>query len=123
MKNKLIQFSVILLLFFIAQVHANPIKKINFIGLNNTTESILLKSLSFKVGQNFSPDNSDKIIEELFKTGFFSNIKIIKNEKTLDITLIENPYIRNIDVNLNSENGLSSWLKGEKLFLTSEFIN
>jgi outer membrane protein assembly factor BamA len=94
MKNKLIQFSVILLLFFTAQVYANPINKINFIGLNNTSESTLLKSLSFKVGQNFSPDASDEIIEELFKTGFFSDIKIIKNEKTLDITLIENPYIR-----------------------------
>ena len=123
MKNKLIQFSVILLLFFTAQVYANPINKINFIGLNNTSESTLLKSLSFKVGQNFSPDASDEIIEELFKTGFFSDIKIIKNEKTLDITLIENPYIRYINVNLNSETGLSAWLKGEKLFLTSEVVN
>ena len=123
MKNKLIQFSVILLLFFTAQVYANPINKINFIGLNNTSESTLLKSLSFKVGQNFSPDASDEIIEELFKTGFFSDIKIIKNEKTLDITLIENPYIRYIDVNLNSGSGLFAWLTGEKLFLTSEVVN
>ena len=123
MKNKLIQFSIILLLFFTTQAHANLINKINFIGLNNTTESVLLRALSFKIGQNFSPGTSDEIIEELFKTGFFSDIKIIKNKKTLDISLIENPYIRYIDVNLNSGTGLFAWLKGEKFFLTSEVIN
>ena len=106
MKNKLIQFSVILLLFFTAQVYANPFNRL-LKYFNSVFPSFSLKSLSFKVGQNFSPDASDKIIEELFKTGFFSDIKIIKNEKTLDITLIENPYIRYIDVNLNSGSGLS----------------
>ena len=77
MKNKFIQFSALLFLFFTTQAHSNPIDKINFIGLNNTSESTLLEILPFKIGQNFSPYASDQIIDSLFKTALFENISII----------------------------------------------
>ncbi|MFQ3368281.1 MAG: outer membrane protein insertion porin family [Methylophilaceae bacterium] len=123
MKNKLIQFSAILFLFFGTQIYANPINKINFIGLNNTNESALLEILPFRIGQDFSPDLSNKIIESLFKTGLFEDIKIIKKEKSLNITFKENPIIKYFDINLNSDKGISAWLKGEKLFLTTEVLD
>jgi len=123
MKNKFIQLLTLILLFFTTQVYSNPINKINFIGLNSTSESTLLKIIPFEIGQNFSPSSSDKIIENLFDTGLFSEIRIIKNENSLDINLKENPNIKYFDINLNTKNALSSWLKGEKLFLTSEVLN
>ena len=80
MKNKLIKFTFLLTLFFSIQVSANPINKINFVGLNFNSESTLLKILPFKIGQNFSSSVSDQIIEVLFKTGYFSDIKIVKGD-------------------------------------------
>ncbi len=101
MKNKLIKFTFLLTLFFSIQVSANPINKINFVGLNFNSESTLLKILPFKIGQDFSSSVSDQIIEVLFKTGYFSDIKIVKSDNDLTITLKENPYIKYFDININ----------------------
>jgi len=122
MKNKFIQLSTLLFLFFTTQVYSNPINKINFIGLNNTSESTLFALMPFEIGQNFSPYVSDQIIETLFKTELFENISIIKNENSLDITVEENPNIKYFDINLNTNKGLLAWIKAEKLYLTSEML-
>ena len=123
MKNKFIQFSALLFLFFTTQAYSNSIDKINFIGLNNTSESTLLEILPFKIGQNFSPYASDQIIESLFKTGLFENIRIIKNKNTLNVSLKENPNIKYFEINLNTGSGFSKWLKSEKMLITSENLN
>ena len=123
MKNKLIPLATLLFLFFTTQANSNPVNKINFIGLNNNSESTLLKLIPFNIGENFSPEVSDKIIDSLFKTGFFNNINIIKKENTLNITLKENPNIKYFDINLSSNTGFSSWLKREKIYLTQEELN
>ena len=123
MKNKLIQISILLFLFFTNQAYSNPIDKINLIGLNNTSESSLLKLIPFKIGQNFSTTSSDEIIESLFKTGFFSDIKVNKNENSIDILLKENPYIKFFDIQLATEGGSFAWLKGEKLFITPDAVD
>ena len=122
MKNKLIKFTFLLTLFFSIQVSANPINKINFVGLNFNSESTLLKILPFKIGQNFSSSVSDQIIEVLFKTGYFSDIKIVKGDNDLTITLKENPYVKYFDININTGSGLAAWLKNEKEFLTANAL-
>ncbi|MGE4575482.1 MAG: outer membrane protein assembly factor BamA [Candidatus Pseudothioglobus sp.] len=122
MKNKLIKFTFLLTLFFSIQVSANPINKINFVGLNFNSESTLLKIIPFKIGQNFSSSVSDQIIEVLFKTGYFSDIKIVKGDNDLTITLKENPYVKYFDININTGSGLAAWLKNEKEFLTANAL-
>ena len=123
MKIKFIQHSTLLFLFFTTQAFANPINKIDFIGLNNTNESALLEIIPFEIGQNFTSNSSDLIIKSLFKTGLFENIKIIQSENSLEVILKENPIIKYFDINLDSVNGLTSWIKGEKLHLSNEVIN
>ena len=87
MKNKLIRFLLLFALFFSIQASANPINKINFTGLNFHSEKMLLEILPFKVGQNFNTSISDKIIDSLFETGFFSDISIIKDSNNLQLIL------------------------------------
>ena len=123
MKNKLIRFLLLFTLFFSIQASANPINKINFTGLNFHSEKMLLEILPFKVGQNFNSSISDKIIDSLFETGFFSDISIIKDSNNLTINIKENPYIKYLDININKGSGLTAWLKNEKEFLTDEIIN
>jgi len=123
MKNKFIQISTILFLFWTTQVYSNPINKINFIGLNNTSESTLSALIPFEIGQNFSPYVSDQIIEALFKTGLFENISIVKNKNSLEISLKENPNIKYFEIILNNDSVFSNWLKGVKMHFTSEALS
>ena len=123
MKNKLIKFSILFTLFLSTQAIANPINNINFIGLNFHSDRSMLEILPFKLGQNFSSDTGEKIIEEFFKTGFFSDITISKDENNLNITLKENPYIKYFDITTNKKPGFSNWLKNENEFLSSSQIN
>jgi len=123
MKNKYIQVLSLLFLFFTAQAYANPINKINFIGLNTSSESSLLEILPFKIGQDFSPYASDEIIQSIFETGLFSDIEIIKNNNSLDITLSENPIIKFFNVNIVAPSGFSAWLKNDENILNIEELN
>ena len=123
MKNTLIKFSILFTLFFSVQALANPINKITFIGLNFQSESSLLEILPFKTGQNFSPKTSEEIIQVFFKTGFFSDISITKDDDNLIISLKENPYIKYFDINTNQGSGFSNWLNNKKELLDEDLIN
>lgn len=116
MKSKVIQLLVILFLFLSTQVHSNTINKINFIGLNISSELDLLNSLTFKVGHEFSSNKSDQIIQELFQTGYFSNISISKNNDELNINLVENPYIKFFDIEQVKLNPWKNWVSPQELF-------
>jgi outer membrane protein assembly factor BamA len=68
--------SLLLFLFFTTQAYSSPIDNINFIGLNTTSDIDIKKVLTFIAGQEFSSTSCDQIINELFETGYFSDIKI-----------------------------------------------
>jgi outer membrane protein insertion porin family len=123
MKNNLILLITSFFLFFATNTYSDQINKINFIGLNNSTEDLLLEAIPFKVGQEYSNASSNGIIESLFETGLFSDITIVQNENYLDITLVENPIIKYFKVNLVTGSGFSNWIKGEKMFFTSEALD
>jgi outer membrane protein insertion porin family len=123
MKNKLNKLLVLLFLFFTSQAFSNPVVEINFIGLNNTTESTLLKYVPFKVGNEYSDTASDEIINSLFNTGLFSDISITNNYGVINISFVENPTIKYFEFNLDSGSGFSNWLKNEKKLLTPEQLN
>ena len=123
MKNKFKQLLTLLFLFFTTQAYSNAINEINFIGLNNTSENNLLKELPIEVGDEYSDSVSNSIIQSLFKTGLFSDIDVINNEDTLNITLTENPIIKFFDINLDSGSGFSNWIKGEKMLMSVELLD
>ena len=122
MKNKLRLLITSLFFFFTTQTLSNPIEKINFIGLNNSSEESILQFMPFKTGQIYDNSSSNLIIESLFNTGLFSDISITKTEDTLDITLTENPTIKYFDFELDSGSGFSNWLKGEKMLMSNEIL-
>jgi outer membrane protein insertion porin family len=123
MKSKLNHLCIILLLFFTTQAHSNTISEINFIGLNNTSATSLLEKMPIKVGDTFSSSASNQIIESLFSTDLFSDISVVNNQGSIDITLIENPTIKYFEFNLDSDSSFSSWLMGEKMLFSSEILN
>ena len=123
MKNKFIQLLVILFLFISTPVHSNIIKKINFIGLNISSENALLDTLTFKIGQEFSSYKSDQLIQELFQTGYFSNISISKNNDELNITVDENPYIKFFDIEQVQPNPWQNWISPQEQLLSDKVLS
>jgi len=123
MKNKLGLLISSLFFCFATNSYSSPINEIRFIGLNNSSEDILLKEIPFKIGQEYSNSLGNEIIHSLFATDLFKDISVVQNNDTLEITLIENPIIKYFDVNLDTVSGFSNWIKGEKMFFTSEALN
>jgi outer membrane protein insertion porin family len=123
MKSKLNHLCIILLMFFTTQVYSITISEINLIGLNNTSQSSLLKEIPLKIGDKFSDSESNLIIDSLFKTGLFSDISITNNEGVINISLIENPIIKYFNYTLDSGSGFSNWIKGEKMLFSNELLN
>ena len=122
MKIKLNHILALFFLIFTTHSYSNVINTINFIGLNNATENSLLDKIPLKIGDEYSDSSSDSIIKSLFKTGLFSDISIINNEDILDITLVENPTVKYFEFNLDKDLSFSSWLKNEKMLITTEIL-
>ena len=123
MKNKIIKFVFLVSLFFSMQGFANPINKIDFVGLNVISSSSLIDILPVKIGDQYNEQISNKIIEVLFKTGYFSDIRVDINSDNLLITLIENPVVKYFDVKTGTGSIWSDWLNTEPEFLNEETNN
>ena len=123
MKNKIIKFIFVLSLAFPAQSFANSINKIDFVGLNTIPNSSLLDLLPVKIGDQYNAQISNKIIEVLFETGYFSDIQINIDNNNLVVTLIENPIVKYFDVKTQSGSAFSDWLNNESDFLDELKIN
>jgi outer membrane protein insertion porin family len=118
MKNKIIKFICLVSLLFSIQGLANPINKIDFIGLNVISSSTLMAILPVKIGDQFNQDTSDEIIQTLFNTGYFSDISVSSNDDNLTITLVENPYIKYFNVSTKTTSGWLNWFSNEQEFLS-----
>jgi len=75
-----------------------PISNIVVDGLSRYTKEKILKIIPFKVGTILTSTKIDKIIQELFETGYFSDISIVKSDNTLKIKVKENPIIESINI-------------------------
>ena len=123
MKNILIKFICLVSLLSSIQSFASPINKIDFVGLNVISSSSLIDLLPVEIGGQYNEQISNKIIEVLFKTGYFSDIKIDVDNNNLLITLIENPVIKYFDVTTGSGSAWSDWLNAESDFMNEMEIN
>ena len=125
MKNKVIKFIFLITLFFSMQSFANPINKIDFIGLNVIQDSSLLELLPVKIGDQYNDQTSNTIIQALFNTDYFSDINVENNNGNLTITLIENPTIKYINVKASPDKNWSNWFdfSSESALLNDSTIN
>ena len=120
MKNKSNQLLAFLLLFFTSHAYSESINEINFIGLNNASEELLLQKLPINIGDEYSDSSGDIIIQSLFNTGLFSDISIKIINGKLDVLLEENPLIKYVEFDQDIDKGISAWLNQIKPHLNSE---
>ena len=90
------------------------IKDIRVEGLQRIAAGTVFSYLPVKVGDSLDDSRSGKVIRALFKTGFFKDVRLEKENGVLIISVIERPAIATISVNGNKsieEEALSEGLK------------
>ena len=83
----------------------------------------MIDLLPVEIGDQYNEQSTNKIIEVLFATGYFSDIKIDFNNNNLLITVIENPIVKYFDVKTETGSFWSNWLNTNPDFLNAETIN
>lgn len=79
------------------------IEDIKLQGLERIPDGTLLNYLTLKVGDTFDTSQAAYIIQELYKTGFFKDVKLLREGKTLIVSVKERPAINNISWSGNSD--------------------
>jgi len=78
------------------------IKDIRVEGLQRIAAGTVFSYLPIKVGDTLNDSRSGSVIRALFKTGFFKDVRLEKENGTLIVYVIERPAIATIDINGNS---------------------
>ncbi len=79
------------------------IEDIQLQGLERIPDGTLLNYLPLKVGDPFDASQSAYVIQELYKTGFFRDVKLLREGDTLIVEVLERPAINNITWSGNSD--------------------
>ncbi|MCX7122917.1 MAG: outer membrane protein assembly factor BamA, partial [Gammaproteobacteria bacterium] len=77
------------------------VQSIQFQGLSRIPEATVSADQPLKVGDHLTPDLSNQVIADLYKTGYFKNIQLINHHGNLVIQVEELPTIAKIDIKGN----------------------
>lgn len=100
---KKILLGVVFIINIINIAQAQIIDKINITGLNTIERGTVLNYLPFEAGDFYSTNSKKRIHDALVNTGFFKNIAIIDYDNILAINVEENPIIKDIIIEMESE--------------------
>ena len=98
-------FSVLINFICLANVYADTftVEKIKIEGLQRVPDGTLLNYLPIVVGDPIDSNQVTYAISELYKTGFFADIKFFRDENTLVVRVKERPSIANVEFSGNSD--------------------
>ena len=95
MFNKIIKFNLIIFLF-IQVSFADVVNNIVINGNERISKETIAVFGSFKVGDDLSTNDLNRILKDLYSTNFFNDVKISLNENILKIVVNENPIVQSI---------------------------
>ncbi len=90
------------------------IQDIEVEGLQRISKGTVFNYLPIQIGDVFSDQKSQQTISALYKTGFFSDITLLREGDTLVIRVIERPSIASISIDGNSELSTEEMMDGLK---------
>ena len=97
---------LIFILIFQHSLYANNsfvVEDIRLEGLERIPDGTLLNYLPVKVGDPFESSQSSYIIQQLYSTGFFKDVKLLKDGDVLVVRVLERPAISEITWSGNSD--------------------
>jgi outer membrane protein insertion porin family len=89
--------------------YADKVAAIKIQGNKRIESETILSYIPFKTGSEFDSTAMDQALKDLFATGYFTDVKVIREGDTLVIDVMENPIINRIAFEGNSK------LKDDKL--------
>ena len=105
-------FSIIKIAIFIFMLNINTINaqniedvisKILIEGNQRVEEDTIYLYINISKGDSFDSDKLNNALKSLFSTGFFSDVKIVKDDSVLIIKVIENPIVNRVVFESNED--------------------
>ena len=90
---------ILFLLTFFTPSNSEVISKIEIKGNKRISNETFSVFGGFKVGDDFSSKDLNKLLKELYETNFFKNIDVVLDNGVLKITVVENPIIQLVEIN------------------------
>jgi outer membrane protein insertion porin family len=109
MKFKLLLSLITIFLLNFNIANSEILEKIEVSGNERVNSETIKLFANIKLGDDLSDDNLNKILKNLYDTGFFKDINIQFLNNTLILNVVENPIITNINISgINNKNFESS---------------
>ncbi|MBX9586832.1 MAG: outer membrane protein assembly factor BamA [Gammaproteobacteria bacterium] len=86
-----------------ASVSAFTVNHIRFEGLQRVRPETVRNYLTIKEGKEVDPRDTRKLVEDLYKTGFFEDISLARSNTTLIIRVVERSVISRLNITGNHE--------------------
>ena len=101
----LLWLSALVLLFFAYAARADSftVEAIEIIGAKKISEGTVFNYLPLNIGEQLDEDRAPEIIRELYSTGFFESIELLREDNTLIIKVKERPAIAEINIEGNED--------------------
>lgn len=74
------------------------VKHIRIEGLKRISKGAVLEELPIQIGQTITEENVSQAIQALYKTGFFKDVTLSRDNDTIVVHLIERPTISNLNI-------------------------
>lgn len=99
-------FLIVTLVAFIVQFNLAEsfiVRHIEVDGLQHLSEGTVLSNLPVHVGSDFTESHSSDVLQSLYQTGFFNDVRLYRRADTLVISVKERPAIGLIKITGNKE--------------------
>lgn len=106
--NKIFRYSLFILILFCAITPTPPyalesmeVTDIRIEGLQRISAGTVFNYLPVRIGQRITPEDTAGIIRELYKTGFFKDVRLEREGGVLIVSVSERPAIAKIEISGN----------------------
>lgn len=99
----LLRFVAVLMLLVSAVAHADSfvVEDIEVVGIKKIALGTVLSYLPVNVGESLNVERTAAIIRELYSTGFFDDIELLRRDNVLIIKVVERPSIAEVKIEGN----------------------
>ena len=99
--------------FFLSSLSAEIIKKFEISGNKRISDETIIIFSEINLNENVSKQNLDRVIKNLYKTNFFSDINLTFENQILKLNVTENPIIDNFEITGIKKQSLVEFIKGK----------
>jgi len=103
MRKRLLALTGAVYLLLAGTARAFEVEEIRIRGLERIAEGTVLNYLPVSPGDDLDSDEAADAVEALYDTGFFEDVRLLRDDDTLVVEVVERPAIARIEFNGNDE--------------------